>query len=249
MRGLVTALRTLTLLPVPGKDAARFSSALYWFPAVGLLLGALQATLSGVIMLFLGWEEFAAAAVLLAGIVLTRGIHADGFADVADGFFGGNSREERLRIMKDSAVGSFGATALMLLFLFKWVVLVKLLGLGLYSWIVAGVILARLAQVLLASSLSYARDEGGTASGFVEDAGARHIAVALLLAAGVVFFLFHFMFLPAAFAFLAAALAAGCMAMLASRKIGGVTGDVLGASSEITELLVWMTGALLVCVS
>ena len=238
MRGLVTALRTLTVLPVPGKDAVRFSSSLHWFPVVGFLLGIVEAGFGYLVMLS-GWSEIAAAGVLFVGVVATRGIHADGFADVIDGFFGGATVEARLRIMKDPAVGSFGAIALILLFLFKWVVLVKLLSLGLYVWIVAGVMLARLVQVIVASSLPYARSEGGTAAGFVEGAGALHILVAVLLSVIGLFVVSNGMLLPGGIALFTALLSAGLTALVSLKKIRGVTGDVLGASSEITEALVW----------
>lgn len=238
MRGLVTALRTLTVLPVPGKDAVRFSSSLHWFPVVGFLLGIVEAGFGYLVMLS-GWSEIAAAGVLLVGVVVTRGIHADGFADVIDGFFGGTTVEARLRIMKDPAVGSFGAVALILLFLFKWVVLVRLLSLGLYVWIVAGVMLARLVQVIVASSLPYARSEGGTAAGFVEGAGALHIFVAILLSVIGLVIVSNGMLLPGGIALFTALLSAGLTALVSLKKIRGVTGDILGASSEITEVLVW----------
>ena len=243
MRGLVTALRTLTVLPVPGKEATRFCNAFHWFPVVGLLLGLIQAGVGYLLMVF-GWSEFAAAGVLLAGVLSTRGIHVDGFADVADGFFGGGSVERRLHIMKDSAVGSFGALALVLLFIFKWVILVKLLSLGLYDWIVSGIVLARLSQVLLASSLPYARSEGGTASGFVDGAGLPHLVSSVSVSVIVLLVLFDGMFLPFGFALLVVSVSAGLSGFLSLKKIQGVTGDVLGASSEITEALVWGAGAL-----
>ncbi len=243
LRGLVTALRTLTALPVPGKDAERFSSALCWFPVVGLLLGMIQAFTGYLIMTF-GWSEAAAAVVLLTGVLLTRGIHADGFADVADGFFGGGNVEQRLRIMKDPAVGSFGSVALILLFLFKWVLLVKLLALGLYIWIVSGVMLARLVQVILASSLPYARREGGTAAGFVEGAGVRHILITTFLSVIALLVVSGGTLLPAGVALFAATGSVALAALVSLKKIRGVTGDVLGASSEITEVFVWGAGAL-----
>ena len=244
MRELVTALRTLTLLPVPGPDTLHFSRALYWFPVVGLLIGAIEAGF-GYLIMFTGWPEVAAATVLLAGIAVTRGIHVDGFADTFDGFFGGRSAEERLRIMKDPAVGSFGAIALILLFLFKWIILEKILLLGLYGWIVSGSMLARMVQVLLASSLPYARAEGGKASGFVEGAGRSHIIFAILSSVSCLLLILNGMLIPAIIAFLSA-VACACLAGIVSmRKIGGVSGDVLGASSEITEVTVWAAGVLL----
>lgn len=243
-KGLVTALRTLSALPVPGRDAGRFSDAFYWFPVVGLLLGLLQAG-SGALVMATGWPELSAATVLLAGVLLTRGIHLDGMADSIDGFFGGHDAETRLRIMKDSSTGTFGVLALVLLLLFKWTALVQLLGAGRYDWVVTGVVLARTVQVVLAAQLPYARSEGGTAEHFVAGTGRSHAVTVLLGALVIVFALMRAAPRPSISAFAAASLAGIVLGVLAMRKIGGVTGDVLGASSESTETLVWIAGAFL----
>ncbi len=243
-KGLVTALRTLSALPVPGRDSGRFSDAFYWFPVAGLLLGLLQAG-SGALAMTTVWPEFSAAAVLLTGILLTRGIHLDGLADSADGFFGGHDAETRLRIMKDSSTGTFGVLALVLLLLFKWTALVQLLGAGRYDWVVSGVVLARTVQVVLAARFPYARREGGIAEHFVAGAGRSHIVTVLLGALVIVFALMRVAPLSTISAFAAASVAGAILGTLALRKIGGVTGDVLGASSESAEALVWIAGALL----
>ncbi|NTW84004.1 MAG: adenosylcobinamide-GDP ribazoletransferase [Chlorobiaceae bacterium] len=243
LRGLVTALRTLTVFPVPGRDTDTFSNALFWFPVAGLLLGLLQAFLAYGIALS-GWNELAAVLTVTGGLVFTRGIHADGLADVADGFLGGRTREGALRIMKDSFLGTFGVLALAVSILLKWVAVLKLVQGGSFAVIAAGVLLARWVQVLLASSLPYARSEGGTACAFVQGAGKAHLLTSSFLTMLFLSIIFHgnplvlALVVPAA---LAAALLAG---MSASRKIGGVTGDVLGAGSELTEIFVWITGAL-----
>lgn len=242
--GLVTALRTLTLLPVPGREASRFSDSLYWFPLVGVLVGAVEALLAMAGSLY-GWPEFAAALALLGGIILTRGLHADGLADLADGFFGGRTREVRLRIMKDPNVGSFGAIALVLVHLFKWVALLELSRRGAFGMIVAGSLLARMTQVLLAASLPYARAEGGTATAFVEGAGLAHLVVAIVSAAMLLYLLPGLVPLQSLLLTLTALLSALSVGALSRRRIGGVTGDVLGACSEVTQTLVWLTAALM----
>jgi len=243
LSGLVTAIRTLTVLTVPGKDTESFSRSLFWFPVVGLLLGLMQATLAYYGHL-LAWNELAAALVVFAGMALTRGMHADGLADMADGFWGGKGKEIALRIMKDPNVGSFGAIALFALLLLKWIAMLKLIEQGAFPVIVSGVLLARWVQVLLASSLPYARSEGGTAQAFVSGAGAAHSAVASILTFCFLLPLFY----PDIIAFVVVISAAGVagvmIALLSYRKIGGVTGDVLGAVSEVTEALVWVAGAI-----
>jgi len=243
LSGLVTALRTLTVLPVPGKDTETFSSSLFWFPVVGLLLGLLQAVI-GYAGYSAGWNELAAALVVLGGIGLTRGIHADGLADLADGFWGGKTREAALRIMKDPNVGSFGALAISGMMLLKWIAVLKLVAIGAFGFIAAGVLLARWVQVLLASTLPYARAEGGTAHSFVNGAGWRHSLVTSLLTLLFLCLLLHYNLYAVAVAFSAAISVGVGIGMLSYRKIEGVTGDVLGAGSELTEVLVWISGAL-----
>ena len=242
LSGLVTALRTLTVLPVPGKDTANFSSSLFWFPAVGLLLGLLQVA-AGYAGYLSGWNELSAALVVLSGVGLTRGMHADGLADLADGFWGGKTKDAALRIMKDPNVGSFGALALSGIMLLKWIAVLKLLSLGAFGFIAAGVLLSRWVQVILASSLPYARSEGGTAHSFVNGAGWRHTLVTTVVTLIFLTALLHFDPLAAAAAVSTAMLAGLIMGMLSYRKIGGVTGDVLGAGSELTEVFVWIAGA------
>jgi adenosylcobinamide-GDP ribazoletransferase len=243
LSGLVTALRTLTVLRVPGRDTETFSRSLFWFPAVGLLLGLMQAAL-GYFGALLAWNELSAAFVVLGGIALTRGMHADGLADLADGFWGGKTREAVLRIMKDPNVGSFGAIALSGMMLLKWIAILKLVSLGAFQFIAGGVLLARWVQVLLASALPYARREGGTAQSFVSGAGRLHIIVTTILTFAFLIPLFQTdisAFVAVTSVALAAALLIG---VLSYRKIGGVTGDVLGAGSEVTELFVWIAAAL-----
>ena len=97
LNGWITAMRTLTIIPVPGKDARDFSTSLYAFVWVGTLLGGI---LYGLTLLLqqvgFEWPEASAFLVVLAGVILTRGFHLDGLADVADGFWGGHSRERVL---------------------------------------------------------------------------------------------------------------------------------------------------------
>ena len=242
LSALVTALRTLTVLPVPGRECDRFSHSLFWFPLVGLLLGLMQAAL-GFFSSLTGWNELSAAIVLLGGIGLSRGMHADGLADLADGFWGGRTREAILRIMKDPNVGSFGAIALFAMMLLKWIALFKLVGLGAFEFIAAGVLLARQVQVLLASSLPYARREGGTAQAFVGGAGALHGVVTFLLTMLFLLLLLHADLFALAVVIATALVAALLTGVLSWSKIGGVTGDVLGAGSEVTELFVWIAAA------
>lgn len=247
MRGLVTAIRTLTVLRVPGKEAESFASSLPWFPAVGFLVGWILFGVAALSRLpLLGdWPQLVAAIGGIAGLMLTGGLHADGLADWADGFFGSRDREKTLRIMKDSTIGAFGAMALFADLLLRWICWVRLLAVGNPLWIVVAAVVSRCVQADLAVSQPYARAEGGTAASFVRDARPWHGGAALLLAAALLGALPVRM--PALVALAVGWLVSRGFGIYARRRIGGVTGDVLGACSEMVETMVLVLGALLQC--
>ncbi|MEE9239676.1 MAG: adenosylcobinamide-GDP ribazoletransferase [bacterium] len=243
MRGLATALRLLSVLPIPGRDADQMSSALPWFPLAGAALGGI---LYGMALLLDGWSgggwpEGVAAAVLLGSVMLTGAFHLDGLADWADGFGGGHTSQEALAIMKDSRIGAFGVIALVLVLLIKWVSLARLVESDAFIWIVAAYIVSRTMQAELAAWLPYARPEGGTAASIVQGARPFHRICALISALIMVLILGG----PAG----VLALGAGWVACRGfgwwcRRRLGGVTGDLLGAGSEIVETLILVIYAL-----
>jgi adenosylcobinamide-GDP ribazoletransferase len=243
-RGMVTAIRTLTLFPVPGREAANMAGALPWFPIVGFMLGVI---LYGFSILFgydrAGqWPSGTAVLLVVAGTVFTRGLHLDGLSDWADGFWGGRDRESTLRIMKDPHTGAFGVVAIVSMLLAKYVCFAELIRIGFQPWIVAALVVSRTAQVWMACSLPYARAEGGKAAPFVQGARPWHMAAATVLAAlllaawsragvwlwvlavGVAWLMMRF------------------MAVWSRARIHGVTGDVLGATSEIIEVSILALG-------
>lgn len=240
LRGLVTAVRTLTWLPVPGRDAESFASSLPWFPIVGLLLGS---ALYGLCLLIgPAWPEGAALAVVAGGALLTRGLHLDGLADAADGLFGGRTRERMLEIMKDSRMGAFGGIAIALVLLAKFVFVSRLAVMDATFWVVVAFVTSRTAQSVLAVAVPYARTEG-TAGPFIAGARPAHALLALLLGMAAV----------ALCGRMDTRLLAGFAAGLAisvllgrafRRRVGGITGDLLGATSELVETAVLLYGCL-----
>lgn len=239
-------MRTLTAIPVPGRDAEKMSSALMWFPVVGLLLGL---AVCGTIMLpglaaGRTWPEGSAVLAIIAGILLTRGIHLDGLADWADGFWGSRDREKILAIMKDPHIGSFGTVAVVCVVLAKWVFLACLIAAGSLEWVIAAYAVSRTMPVVLLVAEPYARAGGGTAAPFAQGAGQKHLAVAMLQTLVFVPLLCGMQWMwPAT-------LLAGwgftrLFGMWCRKRIGGITGDVLGACSEIVETAIFATGAML----
>ncbi len=244
-RGFITAMRTLTILPTPGKDVERMADSLYYFPLVGALIGGLVTLAAWLLGSVLAWPVGAGVAGVFVSAWITRGLHLDGLSDTVDGYYGAPTRERRLEIMKDHHVGAFGVVGIGLVLLVKTAALAQLAQCGQWVWIPVPFILARLIQVLLAVTLPYARNEGGTAEAFVKQAGAPHFIVAAILAlvfcgalvqiGGLILF---------ALTFIVGYLLAKWM----KRAFGGVTGDLLGFSSELIEcLLLFAIAAVMPC--
>jgi len=225
-------MRTLTILPVPGKDAERLANALYYFPLVGALIGGLVALVVWFLGGVLAWPMGAGVAGVFVSAWVTRGLHLDGLSDTVDGFYGASTRERRLEIMKDHHVGAFGVVAIVLVLLMKTAALAQLAICGQWVWIPVPFILARLIQVLLAVTLPYARNEGGKAEAFVKHAGASHFIFAsvgaLILCGGLIQF-------GGLALFVVTFLIGHLLARWMKRAFGGVTGDLLGFSSELVE--------------
>jgi adenosylcobinamide-GDP ribazoletransferase len=228
---LLSALALLSRLPVPNHRGTGAASAWAW-PPVGALLGALGAALaSGA--LWLGVTPGVTAALVLAlAAILTGGLHEDGLSDTADGLFGGWTRERRLEIMKDSRVGSYGVLALVLVTLARWSALTALLVFGgHWAALVATGALSRAPMVLMMAVLPNARGEG------LSHATGQPGPITALVALGLAVLIAVTLTGWAGLAMAAAALGAGvALAASALRRIGGQTGDVLGASQQLAEV-------------
>ncbi|MEI8139294.1 MAG: adenosylcobinamide-GDP ribazoletransferase [bacterium] len=231
MRPLVTAIRTLTLLPIPGKDSANLASALPFFPAIGVLIGALV-VLTLYVASLTGWIAGAGVIAMIVAVWITRGLHVDGLADVMDALGASRTRERRLEIMKDPHMGAFGVMAIVGDLLLKTVALSHLAALSQWSLALVPFIVSRTAQVFLATSLPYARQEGGKAAAFVQEARHYHLLLALLAA---VVFCFAASGLAGLLLLLQGLIFALFLKFWMHRHFGGVTGDLLGASNEVIE--------------
>ena len=235
IKGLAGALSTLTVLPL-WTDSIDARATLPWFPVVGLVLGV------GVWAVGLGVEYitgggfswFVALSVVLSGVVLTGGLHMDGLADTFDGLLGGSTKESRLSIMKDPAVGTFGVVAVVTVLATKLISVAYLAGAGLLWSVVPPYVVSRTSMVLLASTLKYARPEGGTGRAFVDGVRPLDGGVALLVS---VILLYPLGGITAMGLLIAGMVVTVCVGWIALVRIGGVTGDVLGATSELVEVV------------
>lgn len=230
------ALQFLTIIPVQlpvMPTRADNAKSLLYYPLVGALIGLLlwavaQASLPSVMH---------SALLLAAWVLITGGLHLDGLADTADGWVGGfGDRARTLEIMKDSHIGAMGVIAVVLLMMLKWAAIFELLGGEMAVAFVIVPILSRLAVPIFFATTPYIRAQGlGSAL-----ADTSKWQLWLLISWAVAVF-----WLPMPFA-LAGLAGFACVIWLLRaafmRRLGGITGDTLGASIEIIEtllLLLW----------
>ena len=234
MRSLILAMRFLTVLPVPGREAdgaAALGRAAGWFPVVGLALGAgLAGFLEGLERLF---PPLVAAVLLVAAWkVLTGGLHLDGLADLLDGV-AGSDPARRLAIMRDSRIGTFGALGLIFAILVA-IAAVSELPKPARAWVLLlAPMVGRTAPPFVGAWLRPATPGQGLGAAFM--IGLSPWAGPLWAFAGLV--LGGALLGPGGIALVLAGLGVALLAALgASRRLGGLTGDVLGAVVEISEL-------------
>ncbi|MEO0903463.1 MAG: adenosylcobinamide-GDP ribazoletransferase [Pseudomonadota bacterium] len=234
---LPAALGLLTRLPitVDSTRAMERGAASAWaYPLVGVVTGVILAAATA-LMIWVGIPSAIIAGLVLAGaVIITGAMHEDGLADSADGLWGGWDKVRRLEIMKDSHIGVYGVCAIGLSLLIRWVALVVIVSLGLYwvAFIAAGAV-SRASMVVLMGILPNARD-GGLSKTVGRPA---HTTVWLAVAIGAGFAVIC----GYPWVILTAALAASTCALIARAKIGGQTGDVLGATQQVTEITTLVT--------
>jgi adenosylcobinamide-GDP ribazoletransferase len=233
---LRTAFLVLTRLPLSRRVANQppfpIAQTVWAFPLVGAVVGALGAVAYAGSALAGVPPPIAAICALVAMVLVTGGLHEDGLADTADGFGGGATRERKLEIMRDSRIGSFGATALILSLAARGAAIASIAQPMLVaSALVVAAAWSRVAMVVLMLTLGTARSDGLAAG--LGDLGPgpaiTAFAIALTLAG---------LLLPlrtALSAIIGALLTASAMAWLARHQIRGYTGDVLGATLVVAE--------------
>jgi adenosylcobinamide-GDP ribazoletransferase len=232
-RAFAAAVSLLTRVPVAARvhigetDVAR---SLAWLPLVGAAIGGVLALAARALE---GRLDAGASAVVLvaAWALVTGAIHLDGLADSADGL-GGSDRERRLAIMRDPHIGSFGALALVLVLALKIALVDALLVSGHDLWLIAIPTAGRLAAAALSATLPYAREHGTGAALVTGGPRLERLAVALATAVIVALACARLRGLLAVAAAVVIAVAVGRLAL---RRIGGITGDVLGAAIELAE--------------
>jgi adenosylcobinamide-GDP ribazoletransferase len=244
LRLFFIALQFFTRLPIPrwvGFESPWLHHASRYFPLVGIVVAAVTSAVYALSAWF--WPQ--PVAILLstiAGIYLTGAFHEDGFADVCDGFGGGMSSQRVMEIMKDSRIGAYGAIGIGLLLALKCVTLSELPAQAIVAALFIAHPLSRLAAVTLIRSLDYVKDEG-KAKPLAQHMSGGEFLIALVTVSIPVIAVGLTRFLPwygIAVGALLAALATVWLARIFLRRIGGYTGDCLGAVQQVSEVVFYL---------
>lgn len=234
MKSVLFALQHLTRLPLPRVpfDEVSCGRAAAFFPLAGALIGAVMAA----VVWTAGWYlplQLQASLLIVIMVVLTGGIHLDGFMDSIDGLFSGRPRERKLEIMRDSRVGAFGVIGAICLLLFKFNLLAGFPNHVLISLLVAVPAISRWNMTMAIYVFPYARQEGLGVI-YKKYCGVKELLLATVLAgaaAGTTLGLYGALLMAIG----------GIVTYLIGRKVskelGGLTGDIYGFINELSEVL------------
>lgn len=249
LRLFLTAVQFFTRLPIPGwvgHSSLQLNQAARYFPMVGIIVGALSATVLLITALVLPLS-LAVGLSIAAGILITGAFHEDGLSDFADGMGGGYTREKALDIMKDSRVGTYGAIALVMVLLLKYLSLLSLCGTHTQIFVAAALIAAHSVSRLMATSLMltqrYIRDDDSArAKPAAQQISKGSFTIALFTGILPLFILYVAGAKPASI--LTATISALLMRIYLSwrlqKRLGGYTGDCLGAVQQLTEIAFYL---------
>jgi len=231
----------MTRVPVRsrGLDPARLSRASAWFPVVGLLVGSV-ASLASLLLVPHLTRPLAALIAVLVMVMITGGLHEDGLADCADAFGGGWSRDDKLRILKDSRIGSFGAIALFLSLAGRVLLLATMPAGAVVGYLICAQVLARCTPLPLSALLKPARALEGQGR---RVAGATSWITAALGVAMAITLTALILHASAWQPILGVAIVTAGSGLYYERRLGGITGDCMGATIQLSEIAVYLCGA------
>lgn len=243
VRPFITAIRTLTVIPVWGKEAQNYSWSLLYFPVIGLLLGGIVWCIAFIFKTFSIQETilFALASLFILSW-LTGFLHIDGLGDVADAFGGGKDTEQIITILKDSRMGTFGVAAIffdLMTKLFCWKILYERNHI---SIIILSLLMGRSLQAIFLTFLPGAGKDSSVIHRFKQPLPYLKTILVLCVftAIGGSFFIVSYDMVLIAVIFSLAV--SGAFGYVCHKKIGGITGDCVGAMNELVELSVVITG-------
>lgn len=236
LKSIFLSIQLLTVIPIKFIGRAEpdeLGRSTAFFPIVGAIQGLLLVVSNIILKEFLPHDIV--DAMLLVIIIFTNGgFHLDGFADTIDGIAGGNTREERLKIMRDSQIGAIGVAALIMLILIKFLAVNNLPEASKNILLFLFPVFGRWAIVPMAYLGDYAREGEGVGKAFADYTGKREV----IIATAITIVLSAALLGITGLLYIAGALLFTYRAVLFFKKrLGGVTGDVFGFHSELTEVL------------
>ena len=236
---IAVAFQFLTRLPMPPVTFAPdgLARSVKFFPIVGLVIGSGAALLEKVLAPHLG-RPASAVVVLLYLVLITGCLHEDGLADVADSL-GGWNPEQRLAILRDSRIGTYGAAALVLSLLSRAVLLAGLPLEHFTAYLISAHVLCRWSTLPLSYYLPPARDGEGQGARIAKLTSASSLIIGSIFTLATVVVALR----KAAIAPLLSAVAIPLLSSFVyMRKFGGITGDCFGATNQLTEIAVYLCG-------
>ena len=241
----------LTIIPLPGSShthvpSQTLASSFGWYPFVGYLLGTIL-VLSDRLFSTVFPDAVVNVFLVTILILLTGALHQDGLADTIDALAGGYDRTERLSILRDGRIGAIGATGLILGLGLRYAGLASLPSGSRETLLLCMPAFGRWSMVLGAWFGSYPRPEGGLAAPFLQYVSLWEVGLATMIAG--IGFLFGMSPWPTITLLLSGLVFVRMLVWGASRLFGGVTGDILGATNEMTEILFLFFAPLLLAVA
>jgi adenosylcobinamide-GDP ribazoletransferase len=247
VRRFIIAIQFLTRLPVQrslNSSEADIGKAAAFFPLVGVLVGGGAALVFVVLQRVLPPPAAVFSAIVFAALI-TNGFHEDGLADSFDGFGGGWTKDRVLEIMRDSRIGTYGTLALIFVILGKFIFLSSLPAGQIWRWLIVAHTASRWTILPLCAWLPYARAEG---QGKLV---AKQVSI-LEIIIGTLTLLLVLVLLPwraALVALLATSLVTLLSGLYFRNRIRGITGDCLGATNQLTEVVLYLTAVILLRLS
>ena len=240
IKQLIILIQFMTRIPVfvnVEYDEEKLGKSIKYFPLVGAIIGIFLYGINILAGKITENRQIAAIIIIIAEIFITGLIHIDGLADTSDGLFSYAEKEKILEIMKDSRVGTNGAVALILYFMTKVILLSEIRP----EYIILYPVISRLSTSINAGLGEYAR-KNGMSNGIIGKNGKKEAVISIIItmilsfiilkAKGLIILIFAILFIL-------------LLMKGVKRKIGGITGDTMGASLELTSILVLLAGVVL----
>lgn len=242
IRNFITALQFLTIITVSKKHEvgeSELAKSMVYFPFVGFLIGLILVWADRTFLWFVP-DTISNIFLLILSAVMTRALHIDGLADSIDGIMGGGDPESRLAIMRDSRIGTAGVLSIVFVLMIKYVCLNNLFVDYKAAALLTAPAFSRWSQMLMMFNAGYVREQG-MGKAFVGHVRSSGLVAASIITVGLSGFVIYQYDLRTAILAIGIPLAVGLVTFLwrwfVVRKIGGVTGDSVGAVSEMNEAL------------